>query len=279
MSELLYPYGFIYETTCIPKNMKYRGSHRREQNPDDPDDSWYLGSPTNPQFWEDLEEYGRGAFRREILEEIYTDKHDLKLRESFYLKQVDAKRNPMYYNRSNSAEYGGGYNEGMRIVHKDGEDRFFYDDEVEEAFREGWSLGRSLEKIESNAMKNTKIVQKLMDDHPEIIIRLNEARDSNNPMNSIISREKVAESKRGKIWINNGIEMRFIDPHEFSAYKSCGYVRGMIRTKHIVPKDYDHTCKVCGINYKGGKYSTMCKQCYSDMKRRESLVRGGNSNG
>ena len=111
MSELLYPYGFIYETTCIPKNMKYRGSHRREQNPDDPDDSWYLGSPTNPQFWEDLEEYGRGAFRREILEEIYTDKHDLKLRESFYLKQVDAKRNPMYYNRSNSAEYGGGYNE------------------------------------------------------------------------------------------------------------------------------------------------------------------------
>ena len=62
--------GFIYETTCIENQMKYRGRHERtHRDPNDPDDSWYIGSPTNPQFWEDLEKYGRDAFVREIIQD------------------------------------------------------------------------------------------------------------------------------------------------------------------------------------------------------------------
>ena len=274
MSELLYPYGFVYETTCIPKNMKYRGSHKREQNPDDPDDSWYLGSPTNPQFWEDLEEYGRSAFVREILEDVYEeDKKVVKQRESHYLKEVDAMRNPMYYNRSNSAEYGGGATEGMKIMHKEDIEKFFRLADIERAKSEGWVLGQSIEHKSNNSMKDSKIVQRLIDDHPNIIESLRNARKVHNPMESEESRSKVAKSKEGKIWVNNGVEMTYINPELIETYESYGYVRGMIKTKHIAPKDYDCACKICGREYKGGRYSSVCRSCYSEMKRQEGMNR------
>lgn len=277
MSDLRYPYGFIYETICIPKQMKYRGSHKREQNPEDPDDSWYLGSPTNPQFWEDLEEYGRNAFKRVILEEVYEeDKKFLKQRESYYLKEVDAMHNPDYYNKSNSAEYGGGSNEGMRLMHKGDIEKFFYTEQISLALSQGWEIGvsDSHRRINSEAQKGKTTP-------PEVRRKISEILSTDvNPMSSLENRKKVAESKLGKIWINNGIEMTYVNPDELDYYISLGYSKGMIRTKNQVSKDYDCCCKVCGKEYKGGKYSSMCKKCYSEQKGAQlRSLRGGNKNG
>jgi hypothetical protein len=274
MSNLIYPYGFIYETTNTVNGMKYIGSHKREQNSGDPDDSWYLGSPTNPQFWDDLEEYGRSSFVRRIIEDVYEeDKRVLKQRESYYLKEVDAMHNPSYYNKSNSAEYGGGATEGMKIMHKGELNQFFSPEDVHQAIIDGWILGRTENQIESNCMKNPQVVQRLFDENPHIVQQLNNARACHNPMESEESRRKVAKSKEGKIWVNNGVEMTYIDPEYLEIYKSFGYVKGMIRTKHLVSKDYDCVCKICGRSYKGGKYSTVCKPCYSEMKRQEGINR------
>lgn len=268
MSELLYPYGFIYETTCIPKNMKYRGSHRREQNPNDPDDSWYLGSPTNPQFWEDLEEYGRSAFVRKILEDVYEeDKKLLKKRESYYLKEVDAMRNPLYYNRSNSAEYGGGANEGMRIMHKGDTEKYFNIEDISLAESEGWLLGCS-----ENHNKSNSASQKGKNLPSEIRLKIsNTLRGDSNPMRNEINRQKVALSKLDKIWVHKGNIQTYIDSSEIDSYLIEGYELGMIKRGNKSKKDYDCHCRICGIDYKGGKYSSVCRSCYSDMKRKEQL--------
>lgn len=93
--------GFIYETTCTINGMKYRGRHGRIGDPSDPDDSWYLGSPLNEQFWIDLETYGEENFTREILDPgPYTLEEAIE-REGYRLREVDAANNPQYYNLSN----------------------------------------------------------------------------------------------------------------------------------------------------------------------------------
>ena len=74
--------------------------------------------------------------------------------------------------------------------------------------------------------------------------------------------------------------MTYIDPEYLPIYESYGYVKGMIRTKHLVSKEYECVCKICGSEYKGGKYSSVCRSCYSEMKRKEqlNLYYGGNNN-
>lgn len=99
-------YGFVYETTNLSNGMKYIGSHKRTQNPKDPDDSWYLGSGKhiNNSFKKAYKELGddwRTRYRRVILEDC-DSLEELRERESYYLKSVDAENNPIYYNSTNS---------------------------------------------------------------------------------------------------------------------------------------------------------------------------------
>lgn len=271
MSELLYPYGFIYETTCIPTNMKYRGSHRRTQDPNDPDDSWYIGSSTNPQFWEDLEKYGLKNFKRIILEDVYEESRDnLKERECFYLKQVDAMHNPMYYNRTNSAWYGGGSTEGMKVMHKGDIEKFFDSLDIKSAESDGWVLGAS----DSHRTSNSK--SQLGKTLTQVIrSKISQTLSLNNPMYDEGNRKKVAESKEGKIWINNGSEQTYVEEKDLEYFLDLGYSLGMLKRSGKTSKDYECHCKVCGNNYRGGKYSTMCKECYSEMKKEELRKRGG----
>lgn len=272
MSKLLYPYGFVYETTCIPTGMKYIGSHRRLQDSNDPDDSWYLGSSTNPQFWEDLEEYGRDNFRRDILEEIHLpDKKFLKQRESHYLKKVDARRNPLYYNRTNCAEYGGGATEGSKLMHKGEDHRFFTPDEIPEALADGWVLGASQERIALNSVSHQGQCV------PESVRKkISETlKGDSNPMNVLAYREKVAASKLGTTWIHNELtgDQKYVRESELDHYYSIGYRKGMLKRRGKTKKDYDCSCRICGSSYKGGKYSSVCPNCYSEMKSLESQSR------
>ena len=95
-----------------------------------------------------------------------------------------------------------------------------------------------------------------------------------NPMNSEENRRKVSESKLGKIWVNNGIDMTYIEPKELEQYLSSGYQKGMIKRKGSTKKDYERHCRICGKDFLGGKYSSVCPECYSDMKRKERLNGG-----
>ena len=90
--------GFIYEWTNNLTGKKYIGSHIGAIN------DGYIGSGT--AFTKAVKKYGIDSFSRIILEFV-SDINNIKPREEYYLKLVDAKNNLMYYNLSNTPT--GGY--------------------------------------------------------------------------------------------------------------------------------------------------------------------------
>ena len=86
--------GFIYETTNNITGKKYIGSHHGD------DSAVYFGSGVELQ--KDLKVYGTNNFSRVTLEKVKSI-NDLPVAESKWLESVDAKNNPLYYNRTNSA--------------------------------------------------------------------------------------------------------------------------------------------------------------------------------
>lgn len=86
--------GFVYETINRINGKKYIGSHLGHA------DDVYFGSGVD--LLEDIKKYGIVNFERKILE-FATDQESLAQLEHKYLREVDAKNNPQYYNRSNLA--------------------------------------------------------------------------------------------------------------------------------------------------------------------------------
>lgn len=86
--------GFVYETTNRINGKKYIGSHLGHE------DDVYFGSGID--LLEDIKKYGIVNFDRKILE-FATDQEMLAQLEHKYLREVDAKNNAQYYNRSNLA--------------------------------------------------------------------------------------------------------------------------------------------------------------------------------
>jgi hypothetical protein len=87
-------FGFVYETTNVVTQKKYIGSHIG------PSEDIYLGSGTS--LLQDIETYGKDKFERKILS-YASGLGELRELEKAYLTKVDAKNNPMYYNRTNQA--------------------------------------------------------------------------------------------------------------------------------------------------------------------------------
>lgn len=97
MSNITYS-GFIYEWINNINGKRYIGSHRGTI------DDGYIGSGS--AFLKAYKKYGRGNFTRNIIEYV-KNVTDIKSREEYYLKLVNAKSNRMYYNLSNTPT--GGY--------------------------------------------------------------------------------------------------------------------------------------------------------------------------
>lgn len=86
--------GFVYEWTNSVNGRKYIGSHIGL------DSDTYIGSGV--AFRKDLKQFGIMSFTRNILE--YVDEPaDLSEIERKYLEKVNAKDNPIYYNRTNGS--------------------------------------------------------------------------------------------------------------------------------------------------------------------------------
>jgi hypothetical protein len=99
--------GFVYESTNIVTGKKYIGSHIGK------DTDVYFGSGID--LLDDIKRFGIGCFIREILDYSETIE-DLKSLEQKWLRQVDAKNNINYYNRSNLSS-------GVAKKHKDTDQR------------------------------------------------------------------------------------------------------------------------------------------------------------
>ena len=86
--------GFVYEWTNKINGKKYIGSHIGA------DSDSYVGSGVD--FRKDLKQFGTISFTREVLEYV-KDSSDLPDVEKQYLEKVNAKDNPIYYNKTNGS--------------------------------------------------------------------------------------------------------------------------------------------------------------------------------
>lgn len=120
---------------------------------------------------------------------------------------------------------------------------------------------------DANPMKDPEICKKWLKNNPIVIEKFINMLHTNNPMTNEESRKKVAKSKEGKIWVNNGINQTYVDKDDLQDYLNSGYSLGMLKRSGKTRKDYDCHCRICNRDYKGGKYSSICRECYSEMKR------------
>ena len=131
-------YGFIYETTNLINGNKYIGKHKRYQNPDDPDDSWYLGSGKLITYA--IDKYGSENFSREILCECSTEE-ELVAKEKYYIGKYDAINSERYYNICYDANPP--RLENYRLMHLGMEENFIHPDQVNHYLSVGWELGHA----------------------------------------------------------------------------------------------------------------------------------------
>lgn len=93
-------YGFIYVTTNLINGKKYIGQHKRSQDINNPDDSWYLGSGFI--LWKAIEKYGIENFSRTIICECNSSE-ELNEKEDYFIRKYNAVEDPNYYNMSQGA--------------------------------------------------------------------------------------------------------------------------------------------------------------------------------
>lgn len=189
-------YGFIYETTNLKNGKKYIGSHKRSQDPNDPDDSWYLGS--GALLWKAIHKYGKENFSRRILMECYSQK-DLEEKETQVLMITDAANSKFYYNIMPSF-FGGtskGENSPMYGKHHSEETK---------------------EKIGTRSGA-TRTGLPLSDSHKSNISK-SLSKDSN--------RERQSKLMKGTIAINNGEIEKRIRPEDLESYISEGWIQGRL---------------------------------------------------
>lgn len=99
-------YGFVYMTRNKITGHLYIGKHRREMNPNDIDDSWYLGSGV--LLKRAIEKYGVENFERTILCEC-SDDASLNKMEQLFISHYNAVNDDKFYNLT----FGG---DGLSVV-------------------------------------------------------------------------------------------------------------------------------------------------------------------
>lgn len=108
-------YGFIYMTKNNVNGKLYIGQHARTMNPEDIDDSWYLGSGT--ALHNAIAKYGEENFKREIIYECKS-KSELDYMEQIFISYYNAVSNEEFYNIAGGGKgVGSGENHPMYGKH------------------------------------------------------------------------------------------------------------------------------------------------------------------
>lgn len=259
-------YGFIYETTNLITGHKYIGQHKRSQDINDPDDSWYLGSGL--MLGNAIESYGVENFSRRIIEDC-DSAEELNEREVYHIRLVDAVNSHEYYNLSDAPQSGYPVTKGMKlpeywkehlseaqkIRYHTTEDHPLKDPKtykkISQTLREGYESGR-IKKLygEDNPATRSEVKEKISITTQEAMRRpeVHEkmlafgARLSNDSeFSKKISEGRLGENNPcyGKIWINNGEYNRRVYREEFiNEYQSQGFLEGRL-SKSYGPRKRD----------------------------------------
>lgn len=256
--------GFIYETINLVTGHRYIGRHGRSGNPNDPDDSWYLGSGVIIN--NAIEKYGVSNFRRIIIDPGPLSLEEAIKQEEYYLNLYDCANNSLYYNLTNTSHEGYpvlkgeahpryGKPSAMRGKHHTEETKTHLSKvltgkkrtaEQIEHIRES-QLGKTLSdehkqrlRIALTGNKNSlghkhtedsklKISKSLSGELNPMYGRRGEDNPNYGSHLTDDAKQKIGENTIGRIWINNGVSNKRIYPTELDSYLIEGYVRGQLK--------------------------------------------------
>lgn len=220
-------YGYIYITTNLINNKKYIGQHKSEVFTED-----YKGS--GKLLIKAIEKYGIDNFKVELLEEC-DSLEELNEREKYWIRYYDAVDSNMFYNLIKGGE--GGSVKGRKLSESTKNKISISINKVKKSGINHPMYGRRMKRGEEtvNKLRNSQIGSNNSfygKHHSKETIELYKKQRSgeNNPMygkrQSDDGRKRISESKRGKIFVNNGIISKLIDVKDLEYYKLNGFVRG-----------------------------------------------------
>lgn len=243
-------YGFIYMTKNKVTGHLYIGKHRRTMNPDDINDSWYLGSGVLLQ--RAIEKYGTNNFERTILCEC-PDDQSLNEMERRFISYYNAVDDNQFYNLT----FGGDglsvvpecVRERMRHPHKPMSDKaranmarvFSNEAKAKLAQNAREKLTGRVHSEQSKANMSAghigsrsiykNGIYKYVKEH-----ELQEFLDDGWILRGAIFGKKVDRKDRGtKMWVHKGDEERVVRIDDADKYFDDGWSRGRIykkRCKH-----------------------------------------------
>ena len=208
-------YHFIYRTTCLVTGRFYIGMH----STDNVDDG-YLGS--GKILKRSIRKHGAENHKREILDhaESYDD---LKELEKLFVTN-DLLEHPLCMNIKLGGDGGFDFINSSRMIldHlKESKQSPEYRAKISEITRKKFEdeeyKERFYETVKSDEYraKRSEQMKAIFDASPDY-------------------RKKISESKAGaknpaygKVWVNNGISSRLIDPVDLDAYQQDGWIRGL----------------------------------------------------
>jgi len=203
------PIGYIYKITS-PEGKVYIGQKKSAIFVES-----YWSSSQNKDYWNDINKFGKDAFKREVLEWCYT-LNELNDREVYWIKECKSTVND------------GGYNICISFP------QIIRTEEVnaklKEANKKYWSNPENHIKF-SKAIRNSEKYYESRKTVGPLISKglLNLSKEEKEAKYSFTQtadfKEKIKQNSTGKHWYNNGKENIFaIDCPE-------GYVEGMLETK------------------------------------------------
>ena len=253
-------YGYVYETTCLVNGKKYIGQHKSECF-----DEKYLGS--GKTFVKALNKYGKENFKCKILKECYS-REELNASEKYFIKLNEATNSSAYYNISeggeghccepwnkgkqgvqertaemeNALEKGRHLPPSDKLKQKLSEYRknVIVSDDTKEKLRH-LQLGKicvnngltnkyirqdELETYLNNGFVKGKLFKNL-DERTAKFKQTHYSKDNSEWKN------KISNSIKGRIWVNNNIDQHQIKKEELDTYINNGYSLGRIKAKRF----------------------------------------------
>lgn len=196
-------FGYIYMTTNTINGKRYIGqktAHKFLGNS-------YLGSGEALQLA--IQKYGKNNFEVVMIEEC-SSRHDLNIREAFYISKYNAVQDENFYNMK---EGGHGGSVKGACTHSTS---------YKQMMSQRMS-GRNNPNYGNHVCKLSKEYREKMS------IKFSGKGNPNyGKHHDDRTRELISQKAKGRIWINNGLVTKHIKPEYLSEYVDKGWLRGRL---------------------------------------------------
>ena len=237
-------YGYIYKSYCKITNKYYIGSKKSDKFVIN-----YFGS--GKLILEDIKKYGKQNFVSTLIEKCET-KEELCEREMYWIDFYNAVKSDNFYNIFRTSNRNDGLKhskESRKIISEKANNRGKMTDETKNKIsntmkllhKEGvkfahgnhHKLNKEARDKISKSTKNMHELGILRNDYwlgrhhtEETKRKISEAHKGKKASKEL--KEKYSKERKGKIYVNNGINNRIIKPEQLSEFIKLGFVKGRI---------------------------------------------------